>query len=80
VAEPESRKKRRAESTTATAAETVESHSGRVQPNGGKNNSNDSENSEAERGPGSGVQENKHSATSSAETELVGPGAGLPAN
>ena len=80
AAETESRKKRRTESTTATAAETVESHSGRVQPNGGKNNSNDSENSEAERGPGSGVQENKHSATSSAETELVGPGAGLPAN
>ena len=31
-------------------------------------------------GPGVSIRETKESATSAAETEVVGPGAGLPAN
>lgn len=84
--ETESRKKHHSESATSASAETTDSHSGRVQPDGRrqqddeKNRTDSDENSGTERGPGSGIQENRHSATTSAETEVVGPGAGLPAN
>ena len=37
-------------------------------------------NSEGVVGPGASIRETKESTTSADETEVVGPGAGLPAN
>lgn len=74
VATTESTKKKHSEAASKTSESIEESSAGKVKP---KSSEKDSE---SVVGPGASIRETKESATSAAETEVVGPGAGLPAN
>lgn len=74
VATTESTKKKHSEAASKTSESIEESSAGKVKP---KRSEKDNE---SVVGPGASIRETKESATSAAETEVVGPGAGLPAN
>ena len=74
VATTESTKKKHSEAASKTSESIEESSAGKVKP---KSSEKDNE---SVVGPGASIRETKESATSAAETEVVGPGAGLPAN
>lgn len=74
VATTESTKKKHSEAASKTSESIEESSAGKV-----KLKSSEKDN-ESVVGPGVSIRETKESATSAAETEVVGPGAGLPAN
>ena len=74
VATTESTKKKHSEAASKTSESSEESSAGKVKP---KSSEKDNE---SVVGPGASIRETKESATSAAETEVVGPGAGLPAN
>jgi cell envelope-related transcriptional attenuator len=74
VATTESTKKKHSEAASKTSESIEESSAGKVKP---KSSAKDNE---SVVGPGVSIRETKESATSAAETEVVGPGAGLPAN
>lgn len=74
VATTESTKKKHSEAASKTSESIEESSAGKVKP---KSSEKDNE---SVVGPGVSIRETKESATSAAETEVVGPGAGLPAN